>query len=94
MMTSNSLLDPGLALGRITLRFLQLFLAFCVAILTGLTYLAYQGKLSDWRIEFNFSFWKYQPQPGSIFWSTLVFGAATGICLIAFFLSRWLGKKI
>jgi len=44
MMTSNSLLDPGLALDKITLRFLQLFLAFCVAILTGMTYLAYQGK--------------------------------------------------
>jgi len=52
-MTSNSLLDPGLALGKITLRFLQLFLAFCVAILTGMTYLAYQGKLSDWHIQFR-----------------------------------------
>jgi hypothetical protein len=68
MMTSNSLLDPGLALGKITLRFLQLFLAFCVAILTGMTYLAYQGKFSDWTIQFNFAFWKYQPEQGSIFW--------------------------
>jgi hypothetical protein len=47
MMTSNSFLDPGLAMGKTTLGFLQLFLSFCVAILTGMTYLAYQGKLSD-----------------------------------------------
>jgi hypothetical protein len=96
MNISNSSLFSclGLALGKITLRFLQLFLAFCIAILTGMTYLAYQGKFSDWSIQFNFAFWKYQPEPGSIFWSTLVFGAATGFSLIAFFLSRWLEKKI
>ncbi|MFT4855429.1 MAG: hypothetical protein ACI8YP_001327 [Algoriphagus sp.] len=73
---------------------IQLLFAFCSALLVGMTYLAYEGKLSDWRIQFNFAFWKYQPEPGSILWSTLVFGAATGISLIAFFLSRWLGKKI
>ncbi|MDG1276434.1 MAG: hypothetical protein P8O16_04085 [Algoriphagus sp.] len=86
--------DPGLALGKVALKIIQLFLAFCVAVFGGLTYLAYQGGLNDWVIQFNFSFWKYQPEPGSIFWSTLVFGAATGICLTAFFLSRWLEKKI
>jgi ABC-type dipeptide/oligopeptide/nickel transport system permease component len=96
MNISNSSLFSclGLALGKITLRFLQLFLAFCVAILTGMTYLAYQGKFSDWHIQFNFSFWKYQPEPNTIFWLTLVFVIAMSICLIAFFLSRWLGEKI
>jgi len=86
--------DHGLALGKITLRFLQFFLAFSVAVLAGMTSLAYQGKLSDWHIQFNFSFWKYQPEPNTIFWPTLVFVIAMSICLIAFFLSRWLGKKI
>ncbi|GEM_PF-1935991 len=93
MKIDHSYSATGSSLGSITLKMIQLLFAFCVAILTGMTYLAYQGKLNDWRIQFNFAFWKYQPEPGSIFWSTLVFGAATGICLIAFFYQDGWGRK-
>jgi hypothetical protein len=87
-------LDPGLALGKVALKIIQVFLAFCTALSGGMTYLAYQGKLNDWQIQFKFSFWKYQPEPNSIFWHTLVFFIATSICMVSFFVSRWLGKKI
>jgi hypothetical protein len=85
--------DPGLALGKVALKIIQVFLAFCVAVFGGLTYLAYQGELDDWIIQFSFSFWKYQPEPNSIFWPTLIFSVATVACLSLFFGFHWLEKK-
>lgn len=85
--------DPGLALGKVALKIIQVFLAFFTAVFGGLTYLAYQGGLNDWNIQFSFSFWKYQPEPNSIFWQTLIFSVATITCLSLFFGLSWLEKK-
>lgn len=86
--------DSGQALGKAAIKIIQVFIAFCVVVFGGLTYLAYQGELNDWIIQFNFSFWKFQPESESGFWPTLIFSIATAICLTVFFLSRWLEKKI
>jgi hypothetical protein len=86
--------DPAIALSKTFLNLAQLLFAVGTAVFGWLSYLAFQGKIIDWDIQLNFSFWKYQPEPNSIFWHTLIFGMMTVACLIAFFLSRWLGKKI
>ena len=85
--------DPGLALGKVALKIIQIFLAFFIAVFGGLTYLAYQGELNDWNIKFKFYFWKYQPEPNSIFWHTLIFSVATIACLFLFIGLGWLEKK-